>query len=131
MGNLLSNKKLYENNTEYIICDAERLQKRLHKHRNNSKIIDIFEKTPIACNYKYDISNNVAETDCFSNYYECQRPLYFQLGSLIFCPGCKIVLEKELYKKIIELEKSHTFVPFSNEDYKKVIKWRCYNNFFS
>ena len=130
MGNLLSNKREIEKNENYHVCDASRLQTRLLKHRDNSKIIDILEHLPVACNYKYDLSNHIAETDCFSDYYEPRNSLYFQLGVLRFTPGCKIVLSKELYEKIIELEKSKIVIPFSNEDTRRVLGWVRDGNFF-
>ena len=130
MGNLLSNKSEYENNENYHVCDATRLQSRLLKHRNNSKIIEILEHLPVACNYMFDPTNFVTETDIFAVYNHAKRPLYFHLGVLRFCPGCKIVLSKELYEKIIELENSKSLVQFNDKDTLRVLGWVHQSNFF-
>ncbi len=128
MGNLISNKKEYENDPSYVVCDAIKLQSRLIKHCHNSKIIDILEETQVASNYVYDISNNVAETNSFSNYNSSHRPLYFSIGFLRFCPGCKIVLTKQLYDDIVKMEKSKIIVPLSKDDQIKILRWG--NSFF-
>ena len=130
MGNLLSNKSDYENHPLYIVCNASQLQKRLLKHRHNSEIINILEEVPVACNYMYDVYSCVAETNCFNNYQTCRRPLYFQLGSLRFTPGCKIVLTKRHYHNIVNLEKSKNVILFCDKDNKKVLGWVGYHNRF-
>ena len=130
MGNLLSNKSDYENNPLYIVCYAKQLQRRLLKHRRNSAIINILEKVPVACNYMYDPCSYVTDINCFNNYQACRRPLYFQLGSLRFTPGCKIVLTKQHYDNITKLERSKNDIPFSDEDNKKVLGWVNHHNYF-
>lgn len=70
------------------------------KMEDNSKIIDILEERPFACNYEFSPQSYVAEPNAFNNYYFCRRPLYFQLGNLRFCSKCKIVLKKAQYTRI-------------------------------
>lgn len=131
MGNHFSNVKEFTNDPSLVVCDAKKLQKRLLKHSNNAKIIKIVERTPYASNYMYDPITRIAEQESFfENFYSCRNSLYFQIGTLRFCPGCKIVLTKQHYAEILELEKSKEVVPLSKDDEIKILRWTCGYNFF-
>ena len=130
MGNQFSNTKEYMNDPSLIICDAKKLQNRILKHSNNALIIPILEVIPVAANYRYDTVSQIAhQDDFFENFYSCQYPLWFHMGSLRFYPGCKIVLTKEHYSKILKLNKLDP-VPLGKDDQIKILGWTSGHNFF-
>lgn len=117
MGNYFSNKKDILDNPTLVVCDAKRLQRLLHKHRFNAKIITVLNKIPYACNYMYNPTTYIAEiSDFFENYNRCKRPLWFQVGYLKFCTGCNIVLTEIHHDEICQLEKSNEIIPLSKSD---------------
>lgn len=131
MGNLLSNKNEYIYDSSLVVCNAIQLQRRLLKHKNNSKIIPILEQVPYACNYMFYPDLLCTESSLFDNYHSCRYPLHFQLGQLQFDSGSKIILTKEHYAEILELEKIPRIeIPLSKDDQIKILSWSMGHNKF-
>lgn len=129
MGNIFSNRKQYYDNPKFVVCNAAELRRRFCKHNDNARIISIMKIYPIATNYYYNPYTRIAEISVFENFHRPRFPLWFHIATLRFCLGCKIVLTKELYSKIIELDKLDP-IPLSEDDKIKIREWTADYNFF-
>lgn len=103
MGNLLSNKSYYENNSLYVTCDPAFFRALLFKYQSDPEIQVLLDEIPFACNYVYNPRTYVTEINLFDNYQGCYKSLRFHLfNGLKFCPGSKILLKKQHHKAIMK-----------------------------